>query len=155
MRKRIIRLLAVFAIVLSCSILTNAQELGVRFGGMSGHGGAAVDGVFTVGQFSRVHANLGFFNSGFAIEGLWDFLYRPLDGEAFNWYLGFGPSLAVWDDNFYLGVSGEIGLEYRFASVPIALGVDWRPTFWIIEDTDFNVEGFGLNIRYIFGNKNQ
>jgi hypothetical protein len=35
--------------------------------------------------------------------------------------------------------------------VPISLSADWRPTFWIIEDTDFRGGGFGLNARYVFG----
>ena len=51
---------------------------------------------------------------------------------------------------FFLGVSGEIGIEYHFDTVPIAIGLDYRPTFWIIEETDFDAGGFGLNIRYVF-----
>jgi hypothetical protein len=55
------------------------------------------------------------------------------------------------DDPFLFGVSGELGLEYRFREVPIAMGLDWRPTFYIVENTSFDAGGFGLNIRYIFG----
>jgi hypothetical protein len=28
--------------------------------------------------------------------------------------------------------------------------LDYRPTFWIVEETDFDAGGFGLNIRYVF-----
>ncbi|MCU4154692.1 hypothetical protein J1N10_01815 [Carboxylicivirga sp. A043] len=145
------RLFFVLALVAGVALSSQAQEVGVRFGGMSGHGGVAVDGVFGVGQFSRIHADVGFFNDGFAAEALWDFLYRPLGGEAFNWYVGAGPSMAVWSSTFLLGASGEAGLEYRFGTVPLAIGVDWRPTFWIVEDTDFDFNGFGLNVRWVFG----
>lgn len=64
----------------------NAQELGVRFGDVSG-GSVAVDGVFSTSKFSRIHADVSFGN-GAGIDILWDFLYRPLPGEAFNWYVG-------------------------------------------------------------------
>ncbi|MBK0368480.1 hypothetical protein [Flavobacterium agrisoli] len=129
--------------------MVSAQEVGVRFGSGSG-GDFAVDGVFGLGKFSRIHADVSFGDGGVGIDALWDFLYRPLGGEAFNWYVGVGPSMNI-DDPFWLGVSGEIGLEYRFKQVPIVLGVDWRPTFWIIDDTDFSADGFGINIRYNFG----
>jgi len=86
------------------------------------------------------------------VELLWDFLYRPLGGEAFYWYLGAGPSL-LFADPFWLGISGEAGLEYRFKTVPIALGADWRPTFWIIDDTKFSGGGFGFMARFVFGGK--
>ncbi len=150
MKRKITRLLAVFAIVISGVITSNAQEVGVRFGGTNGAGGAAVDAVFGLGQFSRIHADLGFYKGGVGIDAVWDFLYKPLGSEAFNWYLGVGPSLFIGDD-FWLGASGEIGLEYRFETVPLALGLDWRPTFWILEETKFGADSFGLNFRYVFG----
>src|SRR5436189_28327 len=89
---------------------------------------------------------------GVGVELLWDFLYRPLGGEAFYWYLGAGPSV-LFADPFWLGISGEAGLEYRFKTVPIALGADWRPTFWIIDDTKFSGGGFGFMARFVFGHK--
>ncbi len=149
MKSNLKKFLAVVAILVAGIATTNAQELGLRFGGMSGYGGVAIDGVFGTGA-SRIHADLGFFNDGFAVEALWDLLYKPLGGEAFNWYLGVGPSLAIWNSDFQLGVSGEAGIEYRFNGVPLALGLDWRPTFWVLEDTHFNSGGFGLNVRFIF-----
>jgi hypothetical protein len=150
MKKNLRSLFAVLAIVIGGALSSNAQEVGIRFGGTNGFGGVAVDGVFGAGQFSRIHADLGFYKGGVGIDALWDFLYKPLGNEAFNWYLGAGPSTYI-GDRFDLGVSGEIGLEYRFNSVPIALGFDWRPTFWIIEETRFGADSFGLNVRYVFG----
>jgi len=129
---------------------SSAQELGVRFGNVLDNS-VALDGVFKVGKFSRVHADLSF-GDGVGIEALWDFLYRPIGGEAFNWYLGVGPSMLI-DDPFLLGISGEVGLEYRFNGVPIALGLDWRPTLYVVENTSFEAGGFGLNIRYVFGGR--
>jgi hypothetical protein len=130
--------------------VSNAQELGIRFGNVTG-GDVAVDGIFSLSKYSRVHADISFGN-GMGLDFLWDFLYKPLGTEAFNWYAGVGPYMWV-DDPFYLGVAGEIGLEYRFKEVPIALGLDWRPALSIIEYTDFYAQGFGLNVRYVFGKK--
>lgn len=143
------RILSVLVIAISAICFSNAQELGVRFGDVSG-GNVAVDGVFALGEFNRIHADVSFGNNGVGIDFLWDFLYRPLGGEAFNWYVGAGPYTFL-GDNFALGVLGEVGLEYRFNAVPLALGGDWRPGLRIIENTDFFWDGFGINVRWIFG----
>jgi hypothetical protein len=142
------KLLTVLAFVFMYSF-SNAQELGIRFGDVLKND-VAVDALISVGKFSRVHADVSFGNHGVGIEALWDFLYRPLGEEAFNWYVGVGPSMSI-DDPFLLGASGEIGLSYTFANAPISLSADWRPTFFIIEETDFSAGGFGFNARYIFG----
>ena len=125
----------------------NAQELGIRFGNITG-GNVAIDGVFSMGEFSRIHADVSFGN-GVGIDVLWDFLYRPLPGEAFNWYVGAGPYTFI-GSNFELGVLGEIGLEYHFNEVPLAIGIDWRPYLRIIDNTDFGAERVGLNVRWVF-----
>lgn len=148
MKKEFKRLLFVIVLITGTSLALNAQEVGVRFGGTNGAGGAAIDAVFGVGS-GRIHADLGFYKDGVGIDVLWDLLYRPLSGEAFNWYLGVGPTTFIGDD-FWLGISGEIGLEYRFSSVPIAIGADWRPTLWVVEETKFGADSFGLNIRFVF-----
>jgi hypothetical protein len=145
------KLFFIIIIGLSTYGFSGAQELGVRFGDVT-VGNAAIDAVFGLGQFSRVHADVSFGDSGVGIDALWDFVYRPLGGEAFNWYAGFGPYLWI-DDPFWLGVVGELGLEYRFKNVPIAIGADWRPGFSIIDETGFHTGGFGFNVRYRFGGK--
>ncbi|HYQ58436.1 MAG TPA: hypothetical protein VEP89_13935, partial [Draconibacterium sp.] len=100
MRKTMVRFMAIVAIVICSMVSANAQELGVRFGDISG-GNVAIDGIFSTGQFSRVHADVSI-GDGLGIDVLWDFLYRPLGNEALNWYIGAGPY--VWiDDPFWLG----------------------------------------------------
>jgi hypothetical protein len=143
------KFLLIVAVIIASYSFGNAQEIGVRFGDVSG-GNVAIDGIFGTGQFSRIHADISF-GHGVGVDVLWDFLYRPLGGEAFNWYAGVGPYMVAQNSNFDLGIAGEIGLEYRFATVPIALGVDWRPMFEIIDTTDFHAGGFGFNVRYVFG----
>ena len=141
------KLLLVLAFI-GANQFANAQEIGIRFGDVSG-GDVAVDGIFSLDKFSRIHANVSFGDGGVGLDALWDFLYKPVDGESLKWYVGVGPSMVINDD-FLLGASGEIGLEYRFQEAPIAIGLDWRPTLWILEETDFHAGSFGLNVRYVF-----
>jgi hypothetical protein len=142
------KLILLFAFVTVCTV-TKAQELGIRFGDVVGND-VAIDALFSTGKFSRVHADVSF-GDGVGIEAVWDFLYRPLSGEAFNWYAGVDATTFIHDDLFLLGANGEIGLSYKFNGVPISLSADWRPVFYIIEDTDFRADGFGVNVRYVFG----
>jgi hypothetical protein len=144
------KLLFIALISLAMAGFADAQELGVRFGDISSANNFAIDGIFSSGKFSRIHADLSFGDGGVGVDALWDFIYKPLGEESFNWYLGAGPYLRI-DEPFWLGVAGEIGLEYKFKEAPVALGLDWRPSVSIIEDTDFHPGGFGLNIRYVFG----
>lgn len=125
---------------------SQAQEVGIRFGDAFG-GNYAVDAVFGLGQFSRIHADVSFGGGGVGLEALWDFYNKPL-GSGFDWYIGVGASTYLGDP-FQLGATGEIGLEYHF-DIPLAIGADWRPTFIIIEDTDFEAGWFGFNVRYVF-----
>ena len=146
------KLLIALALIAGTISFTNAQELGVRFGNISA-GYVAIDGIFSTGQFSRIHADVSFGSGGVGIDALWDFIYRPLGDEAFNWYAGAGAFTFI-GDSFDLGIIGEIGLEYRFKAVPIALGLDWRPYLKIIDETKFGADGFGLNVRWVFGSTN-
>lgn len=136
----------IFSFALLISSIVSSQEIGVRFGEVTGNN-IAIDGAFNF-KSSRIHANVSF-GDGVGIDALYDFIYKLLGEEAINWYAGVGASTYIEDD-FYIGVSGEIGLEYIFKEVPIVLGIDYRPTFWIIEDTDFKWDGFGINVRYKF-----
>lgn len=144
------------AIGLMCTLgimSVNAQELGVRFGNVTG-GDVALDGVFSLGKFSRVHADVSFGDDIVGIDALWDFIYKPLGEEAFNWYVGAGPFLGLGND-FSLGAVGEVGIEYHFKGAPLALGIDWRPGFRLIDNTDFTADGFGFNLRYVFSSTKQ
>ncbi len=147
---KLIKILSIIALVTSGVLASNAQEFGVRFGGINGSGGIGVDAAFETGQYSRFHSDIGIYKLGVGLNALWDFVDRPVSDEALNWYVGIGPSMYVGSRS-WLGISGEIGLEYRFLSVPIALGIDWRPTYWLVNNTRFGADSFGINMRFVFG----
>jgi hypothetical protein len=142
------RFLLSIILFLSIGQIIHAQEVGIRFGDAFG-GHYAIDGVFGLAEFSRIHADVSFGNDGVGVEALWDFFYKPIGSSGFDWYIGVGPSMYLGDP-FALAVTGELGLEYHF-DFPLAVGADWRPSFILIEDTDFEAGWFGFNIRYVFG----
>lgn len=130
----------------------SAQEVGIRLGD-----GGAIDFVLGTGT-GRIHANVGWsldvdgnssYENALYADVLWDLLYKPLK-DNFYWYVGVGGATRIGDP-FRLGAAGELGIEYRFTDVPIVIGADWRPTFWLIESTDFSASRFGLNARWNFG----
>lgn len=59
--------------------------------------------------------------------------------EGLKWYYGGGANLYFWsyDAGFAggsstsIGISGVLGLDYKFADAPINVSVDWIPTFFI------------------------
>lgn len=144
------RILLAITLIAGISFGAKAQELGARFGDIRG-GDVSVDAVFSTGEFSRIHTNLGSTVNQVAVAALWDFKYRPfqIENETFYWYLGAGPFLGI-GNNFSLGIVGEIGVEYQFSGAPLAFGVDWRPGYRLIDDVDFSVGGISLNLRYVF-----
>ncbi len=143
------KLFSIAAAVIMLTSIISAQEIGVRFGDVTG-GNVAVDAVFSAGGLNRIHGDLSF-GDGVGIDLLWDFIYKRLGKEAMNWYAGVGV-FTFLGTPFQLGVVGELGLEYRF-QFPLSVSADWRPSFRLIDNTDFHAGGFGLNIRYIFNSK--
>lgn len=141
-------MLVLAVLTLAAANTSKAQELGVRFGdAMANRSSVAIDAVFSLGKFSRIHGDVSFGN-GVGVELQWDFLYRPISDIPFNWYVGVGPSLYLGNP-FGLGAAGEIGLEYRFKDAPLALGLDYRPTLVLVETTTW-FNAFGFNVRYVF-----
>ena len=127
-----------------------AQEVGLRVGGLYGNWGIAMDGVFDAGV-SRMHVDLGYYTGGVEADVLWDLVYEPLPYvESLYGYIGIGSSVR-FANPFLLGVAGEVGFEYRFTQLPIVLGADWRPTFWLLENTEFTAGRWGINARWNFG----
>lgn len=70
------------------SLGANAQEVGFRFGNVNGNN-VALDGIFSLGKYSRVHGDMSFGKGGVGIDLLWNPIYRPIpDVPELNYYLG-------------------------------------------------------------------
>ena len=78
-----------------------------------------------------------------------------------NWYLGVGAGVGVYDFHFpewYVGVVGHIGIEYNFW-FPLQLSVDWRPNLGLVGESYYGYigwngrglySGISLGVRYLF-----
>jgi len=141
------RIILTLSFIIATISFSNAQEIGVRFGDVTG-GNVAVDIALPMGEGTRIHSDISF-GDGLGIDLLWDFIHKPLAGEELKWYAGFG-AFTFLGDPFALGAVGEIGLEYEFKEFPLVIGADWRPYFRLVDNTDFGVDTFGLNVRWKF-----
>lgn len=102
----------------------------------------------------------GFSGFGLSISGAY-LHHQPLNIEGIDglqWYVGAGATLYSFGSAFgvssftVLGIQGYLGLDwYPTPDLPIALSLDWIPTFFLGESF---IGGFGpgygtLAIRYI------
>jgi hypothetical protein len=132
------------------------HAIGLRLGDSDGLG-AEISYQHALGGTNRIEADLGWRNSNLynaiKLTGLYQWV-MPLDG-AFNWYVGAGGGLAIFDgkntlkgtDETALFVAGDIGIEYNF-DIPLQLSLDFRPELGFgdfTDDLDFDI---ALSVRY-------
>ncbi len=121
-------------------------EIGLRFNTSENPFSIAIDGVYNLSSGNRLHANIGIENGvGFDLIHDW---VATFNNNRLIFYPGIGASLYIIDELF-LGVTAEFGLEYRF-DVPISIGIDYRPTLFLISDLSLQSNGIGFNVRYRF-----
>ena len=96
------------------------------------------------------------------IRGLYE-VHNPLAEvtEGLQWYYGGGAYVGFyggdWDDfpgsdldGTFIGISGVIGLDYKFEDIPLNLSLDWIPSFNLVGGGDgFLGESGGIAIRYV------
>ena len=117
---------------------------------------AALEGVLRYRSFGT----LGFNYSYVQVTGLYQ-IHNPLDDvlTGLQWYYGGGAFVGFWGgsyaglidgDRTYIGVAGNIGLDYAFEDIPLNISVDWIPSIAIVGGGGFLGGGGGVGIRYIF-----
>ena len=114
-----------------------------------------------------------FLNEKTAIEGLLSFgdplsigalveIHKPLGGTSgIKWFYGGGAYLGFvkktntetghtsTDPNF--GGMGVLGLDYKFANIPLNLSLDWKPELNLVTDINFEPAAVGFTARFTFG----
>lgn len=113
-----------------------------------------------------------FINETTAIEGLLTFgdplafgalieFHKPISASGLTYfygaggYIGFVKTVNVTtqktstEPNF--GTQGIIGLDYKFANVPLNLSLDWKPELNIVPDINFEPAAIGFTARFTFG----
>jgi len=114
-------------------------------------------GALTVKHFLNDAAaleGLAYFHRGLRVTGLYEIHYDINGVAGLKWYIGPGAHLGFFDNQYgggvSVGVDGVLGLDYKFASAPINLSLDWQPSFEFAGEGDYN--GFhswgGFAIRY-------
>lgn len=60
---------------------------------------------------------------------VYDFIFASPNWTegTWNWYAGPGIGLGLTNEFMYLGIAGQVGLEYEFASIPLVLSADVKP----------------------------
>jgi len=108
-----------------------------------------------------------------AIEGLVSFghditsfgalyeIHKPFSTPGLQWYyggggyLGFGKEYDVNKDRYlnttFFGAQGVVGLDYKFASIPINISLDWKPELNFVTDINFEPAAIGFSARFTFG----
>ncbi len=97
---------------------------------------------------------------GFEVVGLLEFQNEITDVEGISWYYGFGAHIGFYDDKYVgwgestsymvIGPDGILGIEYAIPSIPIAISLDWKPSFNLIGYSHFYGDEGAFSIRYTF-----
>jgi hypothetical protein len=106
---------------------------------------------------NALEAQAMYYKEGVRFVGLYEFHF-PIDG-VYNlaWYAGPGVHAGFYKDrykvsnkaSFDLGIDGVIGVEYKIASTPINISLDWQPSFNVIGNAGLQPGFGGLGIRYV------
>lgn len=160
------KLIFTLAVILCCVFAAQAQSsyktaIGLRLGYP-----AAISLKHFISEKGAVEGFVGFRGYNFVrlinVGALYQHHSPISDVEGLKWYVGGGAGAWIWTyDNDYnfgadygnlnLAVMGCLGLDYKFADLPINLSVDWVPTF-VVGDSYYSAGfGFGygaLSARY-------
>lgn len=100
----------------------------------------------------NIHPWNGFGITAFAFyDWYWDIDAAP----GLSWYVGPGAQLGLWGGGFFVGIHGQIGLEYKFDNIPLALSIDYAPGLGIYAGNGGVAVRYagtygGLGIKYTF-----
>lgn len=152
---------ALFAIIFIAS-LSQAQDyktaIGVRFGyplSASYKTFVSDRGAFEGVAGFRSYSGYSWFNIGAYYQ-----LHNDISSvDGLKWYYGAGANIYFWSwDSAFVnpgsttsfGISGVLGLDYKFSDVPVNLSVDWIPTFFLNGYGNGFAGGYGaLAARYV------
>lgn len=152
-----------FCIAISVANTSSAQDYKTALGVRLSSSAAMVNNSVSIKHF---------ITPGMAIEGLFSFgdplafgvlleKHKPLSAEGLQWYYGAGgylgfiktynPNKLKNETNTNFGAQGVIGLDYKFASIPLNLSIDWKPELNIVSDINFEPSAVGFTARFTFG----
>jgi hypothetical protein len=153
-----------FAILASCCMMAasaqnktaNSLDYKSSFGVKIWNGGGLTLKTFinktTALEFTGFFRSLG---SRVGVNYEW---HGDLNTEGnLKWYVGPGAHVGFYRyrdnpkfDGTYIGVNGVIGIDYKFADLPLNLSFDYQPSYEIFSGNSFFSNYGGLSVRYTF-----
>jgi hypothetical protein len=87
-------------------------------------------------------------------------IHKPFGESGIRWfyggggYLGFvktyNPNTAKNETDANFGAMGVIGLDYKFANLPLNLSLDWKPELNLVTDINLEPAAIGFSARFTF-----
>ena len=100
------------------------------------------------------------FGDPLALGALVEF-HKPLAAAGLQYFYGAGgyigfektynPNKQRNETNPQFGAMGVIGLDYKFAGIPLNISLDWKPELNIVSDINFEPAAIGFSARFTFG----
>jgi hypothetical protein len=112
-----------------------------------------------------------FLNERSAIEALFSFgdplslgalyeIHKPFSSEGLQWFYGgggyvgfvktFNPNKNRNETDVNFGAQGIVGLDYKFANLPLNISLDWKPELNLVSDINFEPAAIGFSARFTF-----
>lgn len=129
------------------------QALGLKF-----PGGFGVTYKKFINDSHNIEAQVGVWHKGFRFSGLYEFNFYAFDElPGLAWFVGGGAHIGTWKSQYKeeynsevdFGIDGIIGLDYKFADLPLNISLDWQPSIALI-GSSFSPAYGGIGIRYTF-----
>ena len=115
-------------------------------GGFPGYG--SLNSKYFLSKNIAIEGSIGGNQNGIILQGLYE-INAPLSTSGLSWYYGGGAYIGSYSNSgMLLGVTGVLGIEYRFEDFPLNIALDSGPALNFIPTTKFNWGG-GLAARYI------
>jgi hypothetical protein len=143
-------LLLSLLVILSSGSLSAQLSVGARFGGASG---VSLKSYSRAGGLNIEIIGARDFDDeidGFSLTILGEKFGAISDNGKLGAFLGFGETM-VFGDEFYLGLNGALGFDWRIGR--IGLQLDWLPTWIFVNKSYFSPINGALTVRWVFGGR--
>ena len=141
----------------------SAQDYKTGLGVRLSSSGAVVNNSISIKYFMTERTAIeGLFSFGdpLALGALYE-IHQPIPSTGIKWYYGGGGYLAFIktynvnkqknETNANFGAQGVLGLDYKFANLPLNISLDWKPELNIVTDINFEPSAIGFTARFTFG----
>ena len=147
------RLFLLMIVVSLFCLSSKAQDAGYKtaLGVRLGSSVPAIKNGVTLKHFfgnNAIEAILSF-GDGTALCGLYE-IHKPLGVTSLQWLIGAGGYVGLGNGTNNVGAAGIIGLDYKFAAIPLNVTLDWKPELNLVSKIGFEASGVGFSARFTF-----